>query len=64
MRIEQCTDDEKRLTFEALNIKILATSEKIEIQGVIPIDIITTQLSDTQVDVTHHCTNIGMFVPL
>ena len=59
-RIEHCSDDEKRLAFEALNIHVQATSEKIEIQAIIPIDITATQSSDKQDDVTHHCTNIGI----
>jgi hypothetical protein len=63
-RIEHCSDDEKRLAFEALQIHVAATSEKIEIQGVIPIDVTTTQSSDNQDDVTHHCTNMGITVPL
>jgi site-specific DNA recombinase len=59
-RIEHCSDDEKRLAFEALQIHVAATSEKIEIRGVIPIDVTTTQPSDKQDDVTHHCTNMGI----
>jgi hypothetical protein len=60
-RIEQCTYEEKRLAFDALDIKVKATPEKIEISGVIPVDITSTQsLGDGQNPI-HHWTNIGMF---
>ena len=45
-RIEQCTDDDKRLAFEALALKSTATPEEVEITGIIPVEITTTQSSD------------------
>jgi site-specific DNA recombinase len=45
-RIEQCTFEDKRLAFEALALRVKATPEKVEITGVIPVDITTTQSSD------------------
>jgi hypothetical protein len=61
-RIEQCTYEEKRLALEAFDIKIKATPEKVEISGVIPVDITSTQSSKAELNPIHHCTNIGIFV--
>ncbi|MBI4187924.1 MAG: recombinase family protein [Chloroflexi bacterium] len=44
-RIEQCGDDDKRLAFEALALKVKASPELVEIAGVIPVDITTMQSS-------------------
>ena len=60
-RIDQCTFDEKRLALDALNIKVKATTDNIEITGVIPVDITPAQTSDGGENPIHHCTNIGMF---
>lgn len=41
--IERFTFEEKRLALEALDIKVIVDSEGIKMQGVIPIDIVSTQ---------------------
>jgi site-specific DNA recombinase len=45
-RIEQCSPGDKRLAFEALALRIEATKEKVEITGIIPVEITATQSSD------------------
>ena len=63
-RIEKCTYEEKRLALDTLDIKVKATPEKIEITGVIPVDITSTQSSGNGENPIHHCTNMGITVPL
>jgi vacuolar-type H+-ATPase subunit I/STV1 len=46
-RIEQCNNGGKRLAFEALALKVRATPHNVEITAVIPVDITTTQSSDS-----------------
>ncbi|MHB8084443.1 MAG: hypothetical protein ACYDHZ_01270 [Dehalococcoidia bacterium] len=45
-RIEQCSSEDKRLAFEALALRIEATKEKVEITGIIPVEIAAAQSSD------------------
>jgi seryl-tRNA synthetase len=45
-RIEHCSDEDKRLAFEALALKVKATSETVEITGVIPVEITAMQSSE------------------
>jgi seryl-tRNA synthetase len=40
-----CTIEDKRLALDALDIKIIATPDRIDIQGVIPIDVTAMQSS-------------------
>lgn len=46
-RIEQSNNDDKRLAFEALALKVKATPQMVEITAIIPVDITTTQSSDS-----------------
>jgi len=46
-RIEQSSYEDKRLAFEALALKVRATPQNVEITAVIPVDITTTQSSDS-----------------
>jgi len=41
--LAQCIIQEKRLALDALNIKVTASPEQIDIRGTIPTDITTTQ---------------------
>ena len=40
--LQTCTPELKRLILDALDIKVLASTDKIEIQGVIPLELPTT----------------------
>jgi site-specific DNA recombinase len=46
-RIEQCNNEDKHLAFEALALKVRATPQNVEITAVIPVDVTTTQSSDS-----------------
>lgn len=61
-RIEQCTYEEKRLALDALDIKVKATPENIEIIGIIPVDVTPISSSPGGQNPIHHCTNIGITV--
>jgi len=39
--LQNCTPELKRLAFDALHIKVYASTETVEIQGVIPLDLPT-----------------------
>ena len=39
--LDQCTYKTKRLALEALDIKVTVTDERVDIQGVVPIDLVT-----------------------
>jgi len=41
--LDKCTIEDKRLALEALDIQVTVTSERIEVQGVIPINFITIE---------------------
>jgi site-specific DNA recombinase len=41
-----CTIEDKRLALDALDIKVIATPDRIDIQGVIPIDVTAIQSSE------------------
>ena len=43
--LSQCTFADKRLALEALDIKVIATPEQVEIKGAIPIDLTATPTS-------------------
>ncbi|MGB2827504.1 MAG: recombinase family protein [Dehalococcoidales bacterium] len=49
--IENCPDDVKKLALDALDIKVNASIDNVEIHGVLPLTLHN-----------YHCTNIGMFV--
>ena len=40
--LAECTIQDKRLALDALDIRVIATPERIDIKGVIPIEFITT----------------------
>ena len=40
--LEQFTIADKRLALDALDIKVVTTPDRVEVQGVIPIDLVTT----------------------
>ncbi len=41
--IENCADDVKKLALDALDIKIYASTDNVEIQGVLPLALPTTE---------------------
>jgi site-specific DNA recombinase len=59
-RIDQCTYEEKRLALDALDIKVKATRDRVEISGIIPVDVTSTQSLTEGQNPIHHCTNMGM----
>ncbi len=61
-RIEQCTYEEKRLALDALDIKVKVTPEKIEITGVIPVNVTSAQSSTNGQNPMHQLTDIPMSV--
>ena len=53
--LEQCTHQEKRLALDALDIKVVATQQGIDIKGSIPIKIATTDLNLLTIGRTSGC---------
>lgn len=58
-RIDRCSYEEKRMALEALDIKVKATPESVEITGIIPVDITSTPSPIAGRNPIHHCTNMG-----
>lgn len=46
LNLSECSFADKRLVLEALDIKVIATPEQVEIKGAIPIEATTTQSSE------------------
>ncbi len=40
--LDQCAIYDKRLALDALDVKVVTTPDRVEVQGVIPIDLVTT----------------------
>ena len=43
--MDNCTIDEKRLAMDALDIRVYASTDSVEIKGVIPLELLTTEQS-------------------
>ena len=57
-RLDAASIQEKRDILEVLESKVTATTETINIEGIIPLETIPSD-SDS-VELTHHCMNMGM----
>ncbi len=61
-RLDSASIQEKRDILDMLAIKVAATTEAINIEGIIPLKTIPSGFEIASVEPTHHCTNIGMYV--
>jgi hypothetical protein len=56
-KLDNATIQDKRLAFNALDIRVRASTQKIEIKGIIPVELIP---SVSSAEAIHHWTNIGI----
>ena len=59
--LDSASYQEKQEILDMLAIKVTATPDNINIDGVIPLETTSTQTSDKSSVLTHHWTNMGMF---
>jgi site-specific DNA recombinase len=59
-RLDSASIQEKRDILDMLAIKVTATPNAINIEGIIPLEIIPSESDLASVEPTHHCTNMGM----
>jgi len=60
--LDSASYENKRDMLDMLAIKVTATADAIEIEGVIPLEPTCMQTSGESPDITHHWTNIGMIM--
>lgn len=58
--LDNAAYQEKREVLEMLAIKVTAAPETVTVNGIIPLESTSTQISDESSDLTHHWMNIGM----
>jgi hypothetical protein len=59
-QLDMASYEQKRDILDMLAIKVIASNEGAEIEGIIPLEKIPSDINSASVDRTHHCTNIGM----
>ena len=59
-RLDFVSIQEKREILDMLAINVMATTEAINIEGIIPLATIPSESDSASVELTHHCTNIVM----
>jgi hypothetical protein len=60
--LDAASNQERKDILDMLVIKVIATPEAINIEGVIPLETTPPELNLASIEPTHHCTNIGMTV--
>ena len=60
-RFDSASIQEKRYILDMLAIKVTATTDATNIEGIIPLKTIPPGFEIASVEPTHHCTNMGMF---
>ena len=59
-QLDTATYQQKRDILDMLAIKVIASNEGAEIEGIIPLEKIPSDINSASVERTHHCTNIGI----
>ncbi len=59
-QLDLASYEEKRDILDMLAIKVTAKLDDIDIEGIIPLKTIPSELNLASIEPTHHCTNIGM----
>jgi hypothetical protein len=59
-QLDTATYQQKRDILDMLAIKVIASNEGAEIEGIIPLEKIPSDINLASTELTHHCTNIGI----
>jgi len=63
-QLDTASYEQKRDILDMLAIKVIASNEGAEIEGIIPLEKIPSDINLASTELTHHCTNIGITVTL